>query len=87
MFEFVESKFSYSPKVASKLPDCGRNGHASFGKRGGELDKEKNQYFSRFGSAKRPHQICSFMWADNFWIMSHSTSNLEKMPKDLISGS
>ena len=21
---------------------------------------------------ERAHQICSFMWADNFWIMSHS---------------
>ena len=21
---------------------------------------------------ERVHQICSFMWADNFWIMSHS---------------
>ena len=30
------------------------------------------------------HQICSFMWADNFWIMSHSKKHLEQMLKDLI---
>ena len=24
------------------------------------------------------------MWADNFWIMSHSKRNLEQMPWDLI---
>ena len=30
------------------------------------------------------HQICSFMWADNFWIMSRSGENLEQMLRDLI---
>ena len=30
------------------------------------------------------HQICSFMRADNFWIMSHSKSELEQMLRDLI---
>ena len=30
------------------------------------------------------HQIRSFMWADNFWIMSRSKEHLEQMPKDLI---
>ena len=29
------------------------------------------------------HQICSFMEADNFWIMSHSKKHLEQMLKDL----
>ena len=32
------------------------------------------------------HQICSFMWADNFWIISHSKKQLEQMLKDLIEG-
>ena len=30
------------------------------------------------------HQICSFMWADNYWIMSHSKVHLEQMMKELI---
>ena len=30
------------------------------------------------------HQIYRFMWADNFWIMSHSNKHLEQMLKDLI---
>ena len=30
------------------------------------------------------HSICSFMWADNFGIMSHSKKNLEQMPRDMI---
>ena len=29
------------------------------------------------------HQICSLMWADNFWIMSHSKENLEQMQREL----
>ena len=30
------------------------------------------------------HQICSFTWADNSWIMSHSQEKLEQMLKDLV---
>ena len=33
---------------------------------------------------ERAHQICSFMWADNFWTMSHSKEILEQMLRDLI---
>ena len=25
------------------------------------------------------HQLCIFMWADDFWIMSHSKEHLEQM--------
>ena len=32
----------------------------------------------------REHQICSLMWDDNFWIVSHSKENLELMLRDLI---
>ena len=32
----------------------------------------------------KAHQICSFMWADNFWILSHSKRNLEQMLRDLL---
>ena len=30
------------------------------------------------------HQICSLMWADNFWIMSHSEEHMEQMLLDLF---
>ena len=33
---------------------------------------------------ERAHQICSFMCADNFWIMSPSKENLEQMLRDLL---
>ena len=29
------------------------------------------------------HQICSFMWADNHWVMSHSKAHLKRMIQDL----
>ena len=50
---------------------------------------EENRTRKRVGilldlEGERAHQICSFMWADNFWIMSHSQSNLEQMLRDLI---
>ena len=34
--------------------------------------------------SERVHQMCSFMCADNFWIMLHSKENLEQMLRDLI---
>ena len=30
------------------------------------------------------HQICSFQWADNHWMLSHSKMHLEQMMKELI---
>ena len=33
---------------------------------------------------ERAHQICSSMWADNFWILCHSKENLEQMLRDHI---
>ena len=33
---------------------------------------------------EKAHQKCSFMWADNFWIISHTEQNLEQMLRDLI---
>ena len=34
-------------------------------------------------SEGRDHQICSLIWADNCWIMSHSKSQPEQMLKDI----
>ena len=30
------------------------------------------------------HPICSFMCADNYWVMSQSRTHLEQILKDLI---
>ena len=46
-----------------------KNGHIDLGQRGGRMDQEKNGYSLR--PRRWESQFCSFMWADNFWIMSH----------------
>ena len=33
---------------------------------------------------ERGNQICSFMWTDSSWIMSHSKENSEQMSRDLV---
>ena len=47
------------------------------------MDKEKKGILLDM-EGERTHQICSFLWADNFWIMSHSKEHLEQMLRDLI---
>ena len=33
---------------------------------------------------EKDHQICSVMWADNVWLMSHSKKSLDEMVQDII---
>ena len=30
------------------------------------------------------HQICSFKWADNYWVLSQKKENLRQMMKELV---
>ena len=46
--------------------------------------KQKNMGLLLDLTGEKAHHICSCMWADNFWMMSHSKRNLEQMPRDLI---
>ena len=45
---------------------------------------QKNMGLLLDSKGGKAHQICSFMWADNFWILSHSKSNLEQMLRNLM---
>ena len=50
---------------------------------GTRVDEEENG--SPYGHASRwSHQMCSFLWADNYWIMSHSKMHSEQMLKEFI---
>ena len=40
--------------------------------------KQKNMGLLLDFKGEKAHQICSIMWVDNFWIMSHSKRNLER---------
>ena len=44
----------------------------------------KEVVFSWTSKVKELIKFAKFMWADNFWIMSHSQENLEEMLRDLI---
>ena len=49
-----------------------------------ESEHRKNMGLLLDLKGEKAHQICSFMWADNFWIMSYSKRALEQMLRDLI---
>ena len=49
------------------------DGEADFGQCGGRIDEEKERHSLE---RRRRRRKCSFMWADNFWIMSHSKEHL-----------
>ena len=46
--------------------------------------RQKNMGLLLDFKGEKVRQICSSVWADNFWIMSHSNRNLERMLRDLI---
>ena len=46
--------------------------------------KEKQWVFTSLSELEDSHQVCSFMWADNYWILSHKKENAEQMTKELV---
>ena len=46
--------------------------------------KQENMGLLLDFKGEKAHQICSFVWADNFWIMSHFKQNLDRMLRDLV---
>ena len=48
------------------------NGHSDSGQCGSGMDEGKKRHFFFDLEDERAHQICSFTWPDNFWVMSHS---------------
>ena len=48
------------------------------------MKKGKGVLLDVEGEGGEVHQICGFMWADNFWVMSHCKKHLKQMLKDLI---
>ena len=48
------------------------------------MNKRRGVLLDVEGEGGGEHQVCSFMWAYNLWIISHSKKHLEQMLKDLI---
>ena len=87
MFECVESKFSFNRCLRRRSVEAPR----LWQKMATQLlvNVEGNWVRKRMGVFKKilmdkEHIRCTFMWADNFWIMTHSKSHLEQMLRDLI---
>ena len=69
---------------ASKHPDYGRRWPCSSWQKWKKNGSGKEWVFFFRSKRTKTHQMCSFMWADKFWVMSYSKSHLEQMLKDLI---
>ena len=87
MFECVESKFSFARCIRQGSVEAPR----LWQKMAMQIlaNVEQGWKKKRVGvildlGGERTHHICSFMWADNYWAMSHSMALLEQMLKDLI---
>ena len=87
MFECVESCFSFNRCLRQGSVEAPRLWHKMATQIWANVEEEWMR--KRSGilvdlEGEGVHQICSFMWADNFRIMSHSKDILEQMIRDLI---
>ena len=89
IFECVESSFAISRCLRQKSVEAPRLWQKMATQiwvnvEEERMKKRKGVLMDIDGEGEGVHQICSFMWADNFWIMSHSKEHLEQMLEDLI---
>ena len=86
MFECVESSFAFNRRLRQGCVE----GPRLWQKLATQILANVEEWMKkRMGilldvEGERAHQIWSFLWADSFWIMSHSKENLELMLRDLI---
>ena len=71
-------------REASKLHVCGKKMATQIWANVQEGWTKKRMGILMNSEDERAHQMCSFMWAYNFWIISRSEKNLEQMLRDLI---
>ena len=87
MFECVESCFSFNRCLRQGSVEAPRLWHKMATQILANVEEEWMRRRSGILvdlEGEGVHQICSFMWADNFRIMSHSKEILEQMLRDLI---
>ena len=86
-FESVASRFSFNRCLRQGSVEAGRLSQKMATQIWVNVEEEwmeKRKGILLHVEREGIHQICSFMWADNIWIVSHSKENLEQMPRDLI---
>ena len=80
--QFIVQSMS-PPKKHRSSQRVAKDGHAVPGRRGENWTKKRMGISCDF-EGERAHQMCSFVWDDNFWITSHSENYLEQMLHDMI---
>ena len=86
MFECVESSFSFNRGLRQgsvEAPKLWQMMATQLLATVEEVEKRKMGLLLDF-KGDGAHQICCFMWTDNFWILSHSRKKLEAMLRDLF---
>ena len=80
-FENVESKFPFTEMYQTRE----RGGTKALARKGGADTLERGKgmegntwVFTFRMNSKTGIRVCSFMWADNYWILSHKTANQDK---------
>ena len=88
MFEWVESSFAFNRCLRQGSVEAPRSWQKMATQILANVEeewmKQRKGFLVDIEEGGGKHQICSFMWADNFWIMSHSKHHLEQMLKDFI---
>ena len=87
MFECVESNFSFNRCLRQgrvEAPRLWQRWPRSSWQMWRKIGREKRMGVLSDLEGQRAHQICSFMWADNFWIVSHPKKHLEQTLRDLM---
>ena len=82
MFECVESSFNFTRCLRQGNVEAPRLWQMMAAQLPATVEgkwKQKNLGLLLDIKGEKAHQICSFMWDDNFWIMSHSKGNLSRM--------
>ena len=83
-FECVESGFVFNRQGNGEAPRLWQKMATQISASVEEEWKKKGSDILLDLEGEAAHLICSFMWADNFWIMSHSKEKLEHVLRDLI---
>ena len=87
MFECVERSFNFNRCLRQGSVEAHQLWHMMAAQLLVSVEgtwRQKNMGLLLDFKGEEVHQKCSFVWADNFWIMSHSKRNLEQMLRDLI---
>ena len=84
MFECVESSFSFNRGLGQGSVEAPKLWQMMATQLLATVEKKRKMGLLLDFKGDEAHQICSFMWTHNFWIVYHSRKKLEAMLRDLF---